>query len=106
MQKSGCGKLSQNALKIDAFGRPFEFMLPNGTRRYKTLSGFILTIILALLVTLYTAYKLQLLMNNDNVLVMVTTEESFFDKNGERSALSRSEHGFNIAFALVNVEKW
>ena len=106
MQKSGCEKLSQNALKIDAFGRPFEFMLPNGTRKYKTLSGSIFTVILALIVTLYTAYKLQLLLNNDNVLVMVTTEDSFFDKNGERSTLSRSEHGFNLAFVLLNVENW
>ena len=89
MQKSSCGKLSQSALKIDAFGRPFEFMLPNGTRKYKTLLGSIFTVILALIVTLYTAYKLQLLVSNDNVLVMVTTEDSFFDKNGNRSTLSR-----------------
>ena len=65
MQKSGCGKLGEKALKVDAFGRPFEFVLPNGSRRYKTLAGAVLTVFLALVVALYTAYKLQLLLNND-----------------------------------------
>ena len=79
MPRSGCENLSEKALKIDAFARPFEFMLPNGAKRYKTLSGSILTVILALLVLIYTTYKLQLLLNNEQVFVMVTSEESFYE---------------------------
>ena len=104
MAKSGCGKLGEKALKIDAFGRPFEFVLPNGTKRYKSLVGSLLTVFLALIVTLYTAYKLQLLLNNDQVFVMVTTEESFQDENKEDSAISSSVNGFNIAVGLFNFE--
>ena len=102
MPRSGCANLSQKALKIDSFGRPFEFMLPNGSKRYKTLSGSILTVVLALLVTLYTAYKLQLLMNHDQVLLMVTTEESFYDDKTAGGIISSSENGFNVAVGLFS----
>ena len=102
MPKSGCGNLSEKALKIDAFGRPFEFILPNRTKRYKTLAGSILTVFLAILVILYTAYKLQLLLSNDQVFLTVTSEENFSYESEEVSALSNSEHGFNIAVGLID----
>ena len=103
MAKSGCGKLGEKALKIDAFGRPFEFVLPNGTKRYKSLVGSLLTVFLVLIVALYTAYKLQLLLNNDQVFVMVTTED-IQDVDKVESALSSSVNGFNIAVGLFNFE--
>ena len=102
MPRSGCANLSQEALKIDSFGRPFEFMLPNGSKRYKTLSGSILTVVLALLVTLYTAYKLELLLNNDQVLLMVTTEESFYDDTSAGGTISSTEDGFNVAVGMFS----
>ena len=65
MGKSGCTKFSEKALIIDSFGRPFEFFLPNGTKRYKTLSGSILTVVTLLIVLLYTAYKYRLLIERE-----------------------------------------
>ena len=102
MSKSGCGRFSEKILKIDAFGRPFEFMLPNGTKRYKTLVGTILTVILTILVTLYTVYKVQLLLNNEQVIVTLTSEENYFVKN--EALISSSEDGFNIAVGLFQLE--
>ena len=65
MAKSGCGKLGEKALMIDAYGRPFEFILPNGTRRYKTLLGSILTVITVIVAFIYTIYKFQLMNDRD-----------------------------------------
>ena len=100
MPKTDCGKLSEKVLKIDAFGRPFQFVLPNGSKSYKSLSGAILTIILALLVALYAIYKFELLYKNEYEL-KVTTQDSSLDVDN----YSSSENGFNIAIGLLNQDK-
>ena len=65
MSKSNCSKVSEKALIIDSFGRPFEFMLPNGSKKYRSLLGSVLTLIIVLVVALYAVYKLQLLIEHD-----------------------------------------
>ena len=97
MAKSGCGKLGEKALMIDAYGRPFEFILPNGARRYKTLVGSILTVITVIVAFLYTVYKFQLMNDRDQVNISYTSEEGYFDSN--ESILSPSSD-FNIAFGI------
>ena len=61
MQKSkaGCSGrgIAEKALSIDQFGRPFEFMLPNRQRKYKTLCGSIMSIVMLLVIGFYSAYK-------------------------------------------------
>ena len=75
-------------------------MLPNGSKSYKSLSGAILTIILALLVALYAIYKFELLYKNDYEL-KVTNMDSSLDVDN----YSSSENGFNIAIGLLNQDK-
>ena len=72
-------------------------MLPNGSKQYKSLSGAILTIILALLVTLYTIYKFELLYNDDYEL-KITTQDSSLDADD----YSSSENGFNFAIGILD----
>ena len=63
--KSSCGKVIEKALIIDAFGRPFYFILPNGAKEYKSLIGSIMTLMTIITVALYAVYKWQLLLDKE-----------------------------------------
>lgn len=58
----GCGTFKQKVLLFDSYGRPFNLLLPNGEKFYKSLLGTILTIIAVTLVAFYAVYKWDLLM--------------------------------------------
>ena len=42
---------------IDAFAKPFRFMLPGGTKEYKSLVGAVLTLVTVITVSFYAVYK-------------------------------------------------
>ena len=98
MSKSNCSKVSEKALIIDSFGRPFEFMLPNGSKKYRSLLGSVLTLIIVLVVALYAVYKWQLLIEKDQVTVSFSKEENYFDETSILDPASR----FNLAVGIYD----
>ena len=60
--KSSCEKIGQKAIIIDSFAKPFRFMLPGGTKEYKSLVGAVLTLVTVIIVMFYGVYKWQLLL--------------------------------------------
>ena len=74
MTKSSCSKFGEKALLIDSFGRPFEFMLPNGAKKYKSLVGSIATLVTVIIVALYAVYKWQLLIDKDQLNISSSIE--------------------------------
>ena len=60
--RSSCGKVVQKAIIIDSFSKPFRFMLPGGSKEYKSLIGAIFTVITVITVLTYAVYKWQLLL--------------------------------------------
>lgn len=93
------GGCTQKVLKLDLYGRPFMFMLPNHEQRYKSIVGSLCTILVLFVVFVYAVYKVQLLSDKDESRVQRTLEENYFDYQKFVS----SHHGeFNVAFALAS----
>ena len=95
--KSSCGKVAQKAIIIDSFAKPFRFMLPGGTKEYKSLIGAIFTLITTFTVLGYAVYKWQLLLEKDDTVLAQTIIEDHFI---ETDRAFGSEEGFQIAFGL------
>ena len=74
MSKSGCSKVGEKALIIDSFGRPFEFLLPNGAKKYKSLVGSIMTLFTIIVVAVYSIYRWQLLIDKEQINVTSSIE--------------------------------
>lgn len=92
----GCGGLTQRALILDSYGRPFLFMLPNSKQRYKSILGSMCTVFIISVVLIYAVYKYQLLIDKEESRVQKTLEENYFDEDHTFS----TTQGFNVAFSL------
>ena len=99
--KSACrgSSISEKIIGIDQFGRPFEFVLPNGSRKYKSLCGAIMTLATLVIVTLYAVYKCQLLISRDQFSINLATEEGYYN---ERESVLNSESGVNFAVGIYS----
>lgn len=60
-------------------------MLPNGQKRYKSLSGAIFTTIAFIVVSLYAVYKWQLLVEQNQSLIQTKTIQNFFADKDDKS---------------------
>ena len=73
-----CSNLQEKALILDSFGQPFMFMLPNGQKRYRSLSGTVLTVLTIVFVSLYAIYKWQLLIDREEAQINTSISEGYF----------------------------
>ena len=53
-----CEKGWQNILSFDLYKRPFAFLMPDHTERYRTFVGAMLSILTLIIVVAYGAYKI------------------------------------------------
>ena len=100
MGKSSCSKVGEKALIIDQFAKPFEFMLPNGSKKYRSLLGSVLTLVTVIIVALYSIYKWQVLIDRDEYTLSQITEENYFNET-RTSKMDRSTD-FNLAFGIYS----
>ena len=52
---------SKNFVKLDAFGAPFQFTLPDQSKIFKTVPGAICTIAMVLVIMVFASYKVSVL---------------------------------------------
>lgn len=93
---TGCSRLTQRALILDSYGRPFLFMLPNHNQRYKSILGSMCTVFILSIVLIYAIYKYELLVDKEESRIQKTLQENYF---GEDTKFTSTD-GFNVAFAL------
>ena len=98
--KSSCSKVGEKALVIDSFGRPFEFMLPNGSKKYRSLVGSIMTLVTVMIVAVYSSYKWQLLIDKEQVTNSQSIDERHFDSS---NSILDLESGFNLAVGIFGL---
>ena len=104
-----CDRLSEKFINIDLFGRPFTLMLPNEHRYYKTLVGAVMTLVTVIVVVSYAVYKLQLLIDQVEVRVNLTTINNYFDEPDNSENGFGTKDGFSIAagvFAKTGVNDY
>ena len=97
--KSSCSRLKDNMILLDAYGQPFNFMLPGKRKMYKSLVGTIMTLIAVTTVVGYAIYKWNILRTNTQASISTTVEENYF---ADKNATLTEQDGFKIAFSLTD----
>ena len=99
------GAWAQKFTKIDVFGQPFEFGLPDKTKLFKTVPGAICTLILMLILMAFAGFKFNSLVQLSQYRILSETfafeydaEDKFGFDNDFRVAASITEFGVEKDF--------
>ena len=95
IRKTPCQKL----LVLDIYGTPFEFILPDNEKKFKTLPGFIATVFTIGALLAYSAYRISLLLDRSNYQILTEVLDYTFDEN---LVLESAKDKFHIAAGIVN----
>ena len=79
-------------------------MLPNGFKKYKSLSGTILTLVTFIFVLTYAVFKWQTLIEQEEIHLFESRQVDYFFDNDDFAIFS-SEDGFNVAFGLADQDE-
>ena len=94
MRRDSC---TQKLIKLDSFGQPFTFLLPDGGRQFRTVPGAICTIAMTVVILVFASYKAKDLVAMSEYKVNSEVYDHYFgadDKFGE-------DIGFAVAAAVT-----
>ena len=76
MQRNSCSK---RLIKIDSFGQPFRFTLPDKSREFQTVPGSICTIFMFMMLLIFAGYKTNVLIERREYSVLQEVFEYHYD---------------------------
>lgn len=86
MKRNACAEL---LIKIDIFGQPFQFGMPDKKKIFKTVPGAICTILLFFVIAIYAGYKIATLVSKSQYQLVresfqyhYDAEDTFDEKRG------------------------
>lgn len=85
-------------LAADAFGHKFSFRIHHKFTSYKTVCGFLLTLVLMIALVPFALYKYKVMLNFEDSTIIKIHNPEYYNETYE---LSASHHKFDVAFALV-----
>ena len=85
-------------MKIDIFAQPFRLILPDGENKYRSFLGSLLSLLTAILLVGYGAYKIQELASNSDYKIQIQDQRYYYDAADE---FTFEDHGFMIAAAIT-----
>ena len=85
-------------LVFDMYRRPFYFLLPDGSDRYRTISGTCFSICTFMLLIIYSSYNLTNMIQKSDYKILDQAQETFYTTADTFSA----DDGFSIAAAVIS----
>ena len=86
-------------LRVDQFHEPFQLRLGNSQSSVKSTVGGLFTLLLFLIILIYSLQKTSILINKSDTRVNEYKVPYYFDNDYELTF----DKGFNLAFAFTNV---
>ena len=84
-------------MKLDWFGKDFNFRLPGGKKQKQSCHGVCVTVFIIFLVIFYAAMQFFKLKDYQDPSIMVSTRDAHFDQTYEFT----EESGMKVAFAIT-----
>ena len=85
-------------MKMDIFAQPFRLILPDGEDEYRSFLGSLLSLLTAILLVGYGAYKIEELATNSDYKIQIHDQRYYYDADDE---FTFEDHGFMIAAAIT-----
>ena len=85
-------------LAVDAFGHRFNFRIHKKFTSYKTIVGFLLTLLMVVALVPFAIYKYGVMVNFRDSNIVEIHNPQYFNETYE---VSNSQNNFNIAFGLI-----
>ena len=98
MQRTGCKQFQRKMLVFDLYRRPFYFLLPDGSDRYRTIPGTCFSICTFMLLLAYASVGLNNMLQKSDYKILSQAQEEFYTTADTFSA----NDGFSIAAAVIS----
>ena len=94
-----CNNCIQKLLAHDQFSQSFKLLIDEGREGLPSKSGALCSILLLILMLIYTGYKISILEGKKDIDIVQAVKENHFDN----SHVFGAENGLNLAAAVVDL---
>ena len=98
MEEGGFELSKRGFLAVDQFGTPFNWRIHYNFTSYKTICGFILTLLMLIPIIPFAVYKYQVMRNYGETNIVISMQQDHF---GEDNSITTEKNNFTVAFAFV-----
>ena len=95
---TSCHSIREKALDLDQFGSGFNFKLPDGRDTINTMVGFTTSLVVLLILLMYSSMQMHRLSLYGENLVTTSAKDSHYDQD---YVISTQKNGIKFAFALT-----